>query len=53
MSTTDDVCDTSAYIIIFPEREQGKYHNLGTSVVKIVCHGHKSNILFITVVLLN
>ena len=29
------------------------YHNLGTSVVNIVCHGHKCNILFITVELLN
>ena len=29
------------------------YHNLGTSVVNIVCHGHEFNILFITVELLN
>ena len=37
----------------FPERELGKYHNLGMSVVNIVCHGHEYNILFITVELLN
>ena len=43
MSMTDD----------FSERERGKYHNLGTSVVNIVCHGHECNILFITVELLN
>ena len=29
------------------------YHNLGTSVINIVCHGHECNILFITVELLN
>ena len=49
VSMTDDVYDTSAYIIIFPERERVKYHNLGTSVINIVCHGHECNILFITV----
>ena len=48
-SMTDDVYDTSAKIIIFPERERGKYHNLGTSVVNIVCCVHECNILFITV----
>ena len=53
MSMTDDVYDTSAYIIIFLERERGKYYNLGMIVVNIVCHGHECNILFITVKLLN
>ena len=53
MSMAHDVYDTSALIIIFPERERGKYHNLGTSVVNIVCHGHEYNILFITVELVN
>ena len=40
---TADVYDTTAYIIIFPELERVKYHNLGTSVVNIVCHGHECN----------
>ena len=53
VSMTEDVYDTSAYIIIFPKIERGKSCNLDTSVVNIVCHGHECNILFITVELLN
>ena len=37
----------------FPKQELGKYHNLGTSVVNIICHGHECNIMFITIDLLN
>ena len=40
--------DITFVSIIFPERERGKYHNLGTSVVNIEC-----NIMFINVELLN
>ena len=36
--------------MIFPERERGKYDNLGTHVVNIVCHGHKCNILYVSLV---
>ena len=53
MSMTDDVYDTSAYIIIYLERQRGNYHNVGTNVVNIVCHGHECDILFITVELFN
>ena len=53
VSMTDDVYDTVVLIIIFPGRDRGKYHNLGPSVVNIVCHGQGCNILFITVELLN
>ena len=43
---TDDVYDTRAKIKIFPSLSLGKYDNLGTRVVNIVCHGHKCNILY-------
>ena len=34
--------------MICPSLSLGKYDNLGTRVVNIVCHGHKCNILYIS-----
>ena len=33
--------------MIFPSHSLGKYDNLGTRVVNIVCHGYKCNILYL------
>ena len=44
----DRQCLRHEYLDYHISRARLKYHNLGTSVVNIVSHGHECNILFIT-----